>query len=172
MESSVIEYAHWRPALFSVFCSHSVLYPNQTVLFFHLSDEGQVYGHGSLGHRLLGALNVNSGVSNFAHLGGMAFGYAYLRMRFFKVDLRLLQPRIQRLKLRRAKKRFQVYLRAWLGPGHVCKLARLLRSRVQSRFTQSLADLYVFHTVCALHSRRHVKQPICLRPQAPISRRT
>ena len=59
----------------------------------------------------LGALNVNSGVSNFAHLGGMAFGYAYLRMRFFRVDLGYFSREYNAWKLRRAKKRFQVYLR-------------------------------------------------------------
>jgi hypothetical protein len=59
----------------------------------------------------LGALHVNSGVSDIAHLGGMAFGYAYLRGRLIRVDLGYFQREYNAWKLRRAKKRFQVYLR-------------------------------------------------------------
>ena len=59
----------------------------------------------------LGALRVNTGVSDIAHLGGMAFGYAYLRMRFFHIDLDYFRREYNAWKLRRAKKRFQVYLR-------------------------------------------------------------
>ncbi len=50
-------------------------------------------------------------MSNVAHLGGMAFGYAYLRLRFFHVDLDYFNREYKAWKLRRAKKRFQVYLR-------------------------------------------------------------
>ena len=56
---------------------------------------------------------ITGSETNIAHLGGMAFGYAYLRMRFFKfkVDLGYFQREYHAWKLRRAKKRFQVYLR-------------------------------------------------------------
>ena len=101
-------------AIFGLLLAFGVLYPDATVLFFFLFPLKAkymviIYG----GIAFLGALNVNSGVSDIAHLGGMAFGYAYLRMRFFKfkVDLGYFQREYHAWKLRRAKKRFQVYLR-------------------------------------------------------------
>jgi len=99
-------------AIFGLLLAFGVLYPNQTVLFFFIFPMKAKYMVMIVGAiAFLGALNVNSGVSNFAHLGGMAFGYAYLRMRFFKVDLGYFSREYQAWKLRRAKKRFQVYLR-------------------------------------------------------------
>src|SRR6266403_733496 len=99
-------------AIYGLLLAFGVLYPNQTVLFFFIFPMKAKYMVMIVGAiAFLGALNVNSGVSNFAHLGGMAFGYAYLRMRFFKVDLGYLRREYNAWKLRRAKKRFQVYLR-------------------------------------------------------------
>src|SRR5215469_2417988 len=75
-------------AIFGLLMAFGVLYPNTTVLFmfiFPMKAKYMVMIVGAIA--FLGALNVNSGVSNIAHLGGMAFGYAYLRMRFFKLDL-------------------------------------------------------------------------------------
>src|SRR5580704_13831438 len=99
-------------AIFGLLLAFGVLYPNQIVLFFFIfpmKAKYMVMIYGAIA--FLGALNVNSGVSNVAHLGGMAVGYAYLRMRFFKIDLGYLSREYNAWKLRRAKKRFQVYLR-------------------------------------------------------------
>jgi membrane associated rhomboid family serine protease len=99
-------------AIFGLLLAFGVLYPNMTVLFFFvfpMKAKYMVMIYGAIA--FLGALNVNSGVSNVAHLGGMAVGYAYLRMRFFKIDLGYLSREYNAWKLRRAKKRFQVYLR-------------------------------------------------------------
>ena len=52
-----------------------------------------------------------SRVSNVAHLGGMLFGYLYLRMKMPSVNTRNLMDRYQTWKLQRARKRFQVYMR-------------------------------------------------------------
>jgi membrane associated rhomboid family serine protease len=101
-------------AIFGLLLAFGVLYPNQIVLFFFIFPMKAKYMVMIVGAiAFLGALNVNSGVSDFAHLGGMAFGYAYLRMRFskFKVDLGYFSREYHAWKLRRAKKRFQVYLR-------------------------------------------------------------
>jgi hypothetical protein len=63
---------------------------------------------------LLGSFSMNSGVSNIAHLGGMAFGFAYLKSRFVRVrmpGISDLRARYNQWKLQRAKKKFQVYMR-------------------------------------------------------------
>jgi len=99
-------------AIFGLLLAFGVLYPNMTVLVlfvFPMKAKYMVMIYGGIA--FLGALNVNSGVSNVAHLGGMAVGFAYLRMRFFKVDLSYFRREYNAWKLRRAKKRFQVYLR-------------------------------------------------------------
>jgi hypothetical protein len=59
-----------------------------------------------------------STVSNLAHLGGMIFGFLYIRTQFgtrrvsagpgFRLDL---QRRWKEYKLQRAKKKFQVYMK-------------------------------------------------------------
>src|SRR5262245_58120857 len=99
-------------AIFGLLLAFGVLYPNTTVLFmfiFPMKAKYMVMIVGAIA--FLGALRVNTGVSNVAHLGGMAFGYAYLRMRFFRIDLGYFKREYGAWKLRRAKKRFQVYLR-------------------------------------------------------------
>jgi membrane associated rhomboid family serine protease len=55
--------------------------------------------------------SAGSGVSNVAHLGGMLFGYLYLRMGFLRLDAGKLIQRYQEWKLQRAKRKFQVYMR-------------------------------------------------------------
>jgi membrane associated rhomboid family serine protease len=110
---------HWNThtigasgAIFGLLLAFGVLYPNQTVLFsfiFPMKAKYMVMIVGVIA--FLGAFQVNSGVSDIAHLGGMAFGYAYLRLRFFHVDMGYFRREYNAWKLRRAKKRFQVYLR-------------------------------------------------------------
>ena len=109
---------HWRihtigasGAIFGLLLAFAVLYPNQPVIFFifPMKAKYMVMIVGAIA--FLGAFQVNSGVSDIAHLGGMAFGYAYLRLRFLRVDLGYFRREYNAWKLRRAKKRFQVYLR-------------------------------------------------------------
>ena len=99
-------------AIFGLLLAFGVLYPNQTVLFFFLFPMKAKYMVMIVGAiAFLGALHVNSGVSNIAHLGGMAFGYFYLKVRFMRFDIGYFRREYEAWKLRRAKKRFQVYLR-------------------------------------------------------------
>jgi membrane associated rhomboid family serine protease len=99
-------------AIFGLLLAFGVLYPNQQVLFFFLFPMKAKYMVMIVGAiAFLGALHVNSGVSDFAHLGGMAFGYAYLRLRFVRFDMGYFRREYDAWKLRRAKKRFQVYMR-------------------------------------------------------------
>ena len=57
--------------------------------------------------------SANSGVSHIAHLGGMLWGYLFLRFRVrgLRVQVPDLRERYQQWKLQRAKRKFQVYLR-------------------------------------------------------------
>jgi membrane associated rhomboid family serine protease len=103
-------------AIYGLLLAFGVLYPNQTVLFdflFPIKAKYFVMIYGALA--LMGALgSANSGVSNVAHLGGMVFGYAYLKLRFAHVpmpSLGSLRRQYTQWKLQRAKKKFQVYMR-------------------------------------------------------------
>lgn len=108
-------------AIYGLLLAYGVLYPNQTVLFnflFPIKAKYFVMIYGALA--LLGALNINSGVSNVAHLGGMAFGFLYLKTRLLHVrmpGMPELRARYNQWKLQRAKKKFQVYMRKHGGPG-------------------------------------------------------
>jgi hypothetical protein len=56
-------------------------------------------------------LGPNTGVSTVAHLGGMAFGYVYLKGRLPRIKLPEVRSAYRQWKLQRAKKKFQVYMR-------------------------------------------------------------
>jgi len=68
---------------------------------------------------LYGSMGINSGVSNIAHLGGMAVGFVYLRSSVPRMKLRLpdFQGAYRQWKLDRAKRKFQVYMKKHGGGG-------------------------------------------------------
>jgi membrane associated rhomboid family serine protease len=99
-------------AIYGVLLAFGVLYPESTILFlfiFPIQAKYFVMIYGALA--LLGAMNVNSGVSNVAHLGGMLFGLLYLKVRFPKMDMYEMRRWYRNYKMQRAKKKFQVYMR-------------------------------------------------------------
>jgi len=99
-------------AIYGLLLAFGVLYPNQTVLFsflFPIKAKYFVMIYGAIA--LLSSLNVNSGVSDVAHLGGMIFGFAYLKLRLPSFDLQAVQAWYRNWKRQRAKKKFQVYMR-------------------------------------------------------------
>jgi len=103
-------------AIYGLLLAFGVMYPNQTVLFnflFPIKAKYFVMIYGAMA--LLGSLNVNSGTSNIAHLGGMLFGYAYLKMRFSFPAWRDLLDRYKQWKLQRARRKFQVYMKKHTG---------------------------------------------------------
>jgi hypothetical protein len=62
----------------------------------------------------------NSGVSNIAHLGGMLFGWVYLKApmpRFRFLKLPDMGGWYRQWRMQRAKKKFQVYMRKQGGRG-------------------------------------------------------
>jgi membrane associated rhomboid family serine protease len=99
-------------AIFGVLVAFGVLYPNQTVLMnflFPIKAKYMVMIYAAI--ELLVTFGPNTGVSTVAHLGGMAFGYVYLKGRLPKVVLPDLRGAYKQWKLQRAKKKFQVYMR-------------------------------------------------------------
>ncbi|MGA2594650.1 MAG: rhomboid family intramembrane serine protease [Bryobacteraceae bacterium] len=99
-------------AIYGLLLAFGVLFPDVTILFFFLFPIRARYFvmiYGALA--LYGALHVNTGVSNIAHLGGMAFGFVYLKMHFPALRLDDLRLWYRNYKLQRNKKKFQVYMR-------------------------------------------------------------
>ncbi|HTQ54288.1 MAG TPA: rhomboid family intramembrane serine protease [Bryobacteraceae bacterium] len=99
-------------AIYGVLLAFGMLYPETSILFlflFPIQAKYFVMIYGAIA--LLGAMNVNSGVSNVAHLGGMLFGLLYLKTRLPRLDSYELRRWYQNYKMQRAKKKFQVYMR-------------------------------------------------------------
>ncbi|HUE00076.1 MAG TPA: rhomboid family intramembrane serine protease [Bryobacteraceae bacterium] len=99
-------------AIYGVLLAFGILYPEAIILFlfiFPIQAKFFVMIVGAIA--LLGSVNVNSGVSNIAHLGGMLFGLLYLKVRFPKLDVYEVRRWYRDYKLQRAKKKFQVYMR-------------------------------------------------------------
>ena len=100
-------------AIFGLLMAFGVLFPDQQILMgflFPIKAKYMVMIYGAI--ELFLAFSVNDGVSNIAHLGGMAFGYVYLKGRLPAMRTRgpALGEAYRQWKLRRAKKKFQVYM--------------------------------------------------------------
>ncbi|MGC4053027.1 MAG: rhomboid family intramembrane serine protease [Paludibaculum sp.] len=106
-------------AIYGTLMAFGILFPKVTTYFFGLfpiEARWMVVIIGAI--VFLSSLSDSGGsVSHFAHLGGMLFGYIWLRFNLgHKVKSRTdwrgeLQQRYKDWKLRRAKKKFQVYLK-------------------------------------------------------------
>jgi membrane associated rhomboid family serine protease len=108
-------------AIYGILLAWAVLWPDRIILFafiFPMKVKYFVMIFGAIA--FLNSFNVNSGVSEFAHLGGMAFGYIFLktpaliggRRRGPSMDpLGSMRESYRAWKLARAKKKFQVYLK-------------------------------------------------------------
>jgi membrane associated rhomboid family serine protease len=100
-------------AIFGLLLAFGVLYPDQKVLvgfLFPLKAKYMVMIYAGIELLLtLGA--TNTGVSTIAHLGGMAFGWVYLKGRWPKLRMPDWRGAYRQWKMQRAKKKFQVYMR-------------------------------------------------------------
>jgi membrane associated rhomboid family serine protease len=101
-------------AIFGLLLAFGVLYPNQTVLMnflFPIKAKYMVMIYAAI--ELLLTFGPNTGVSTIAHLGGMLFGYIYLKVRWprFNLGLAQMNQAYKQWKLQRAKRKFQVYMR-------------------------------------------------------------
>ncbi len=102
-------------AIFGLLMAYGVLFPDQQVLMgflFPIKAKYMVMIYGAI--ELYMAFAVNDDISNIAHLGGMAFGYVYLKGRLPSIRLGRRMPDLgdafRQWKMRRAKKKFQVYM--------------------------------------------------------------
>ncbi len=106
-------------AIYGLLMAYGLLYPDRTVLFSFLFPIKAKYFVLIIGAiAFLGSFGAaGSGVSHVAHLGGMLFGWLYL-----KSGLRRRRParpgllasfygRYREWKIRRARRKFEVYLR-------------------------------------------------------------
>ena len=99
-------------AIFGLLAAFGVLYPNQTVLMnflFPIKAKYMVMIYAGI--ELLLTFGPNTGVSTVAHLGGMAFGYVYLKGRLPSVRIPDWRGAYRQWKMQRAKRKFQVYMR-------------------------------------------------------------
>jgi len=100
-------------AIFGILLAYAMLYPDRTILFSFLIPIKVKYFVMIIGAiAFLSSFQANTGVSEFAHLGGLLFGYVFMkapRVHFDPADQARRQFR--EWQLRRARKKFQVYLR-------------------------------------------------------------
>jgi membrane associated rhomboid family serine protease len=103
-------------AIYGLLLAFGMMFPNQTVLMsflFPIKAKYMVMIFGAIA--FLSSFQAGSTVSNLAHLGGMLFGFAYMKTQFgsrrgrgFDLDL---QRRWREYKMQRARKKFKVYLK-------------------------------------------------------------
>jgi membrane associated rhomboid family serine protease len=100
-------------AIFGILMAYAVLYPTRTILFGFLIPIQVKYFVMIVGAiAFLSSFQVNTGVSEFAHLGGLLFGYLFLKSPRVQFDIAgPVRRQYRDWQIRRAKKKFQVYLR-------------------------------------------------------------
>lgn len=101
-------------AIYGLLLAFGMLFPNMEVLFFFLFPIKAKYFVMILGAiAFMSSFGASgSGVSHVAHLGGMIFGYAYLRSAKSGLNVSgSLSDWWREYKLQRARKKFQVYLK-------------------------------------------------------------
>jgi len=101
-------------AIYGILLVSAVLWPDREILFYFLIPIKMKYFVMIIGGiAFLNSFNPASPVSNIGHLGGMAFGYLFLKLpqvRGFD-PFETLKYSYQQWRIARAKKKFQVYLR-------------------------------------------------------------
>jgi membrane associated rhomboid family serine protease len=109
-------------AIYGVLLAFGMLFPDVKVLFFFLFPIKAKYFVmivGAIAFMMTFGSSGGGGVSHVAHLGGMVFGYLYLKSGGrFRIRVGLwsaLERQYQQWKLQRAKRKFQVYLKKQRG---------------------------------------------------------
>ncbi len=100
-------------AIFAILLANAFLFPDRTILWGFLIPIKMKWFVLIIGLvTFISSFQVNTGVSEFAHLGGMLFGYIWLKKPRAGFDLiGPVQRQYKQWKIQRAKKKFQVYLR-------------------------------------------------------------
>jgi len=107
-------------AILGLLVAFGVLYPNEIILLMFvipIKAKHLVMLYAAI--ELLSLWGPSTGVSTIAHLGGMAFGFLYLKVKFPRVNQPLpdWRGRYRQWKMQRAKKKFQVYMKKHGGGG-------------------------------------------------------
>ena len=101
-------------AIYGLLLAFGMLFPNQTVLMsflFPIKAKYMVMIFGAIA--FVFSFQAGSTVSNLAHLGGMLFGFVFIKAQFARrggLDLDL-ERRWKDYRLQRARKKFKVYLK-------------------------------------------------------------
>ena len=101
-------------ALYGVMVAFAMLFPNTTIIFIIFPIRAKYFVMILGAMAFLSSLRAGGGtVSHVAHLGGLVFGYAWVKWgRGVRFDpLASLDRHYQQWKIDRARKRFQVYLK-------------------------------------------------------------
>ena len=100
-------------AIFGILMAYAILFADREILFGFLIPIKVKWFVLIIGAvAFLSSFGVNNGVSNFAHLGGLLFGYLFLKTPRVQFDpVGPVRRQYADWKLQRAKKKFQVYLR-------------------------------------------------------------
>lgn len=99
-------------AIYGLLLAFGLMFPDVIVFFlvFPLKAKYLVMIMGGLAF-FFSVTGGNSGVSNVAHLGGLLVGYLYLRAPMMQLDGIGVRRRVDRWRLNRAKRKFEVYMR-------------------------------------------------------------
>jgi membrane associated rhomboid family serine protease len=104
-------------AIYGIFLVAAVLWPDRIIIFYIFPIKLKYFVMILGAIEFFGLRDLNSGVSNIAHLSGMAFGYGFLKAsqgrRFDPVTP--IRESYKAWKLQRAKRKFQVYLKKQQG---------------------------------------------------------
>jgi membrane associated rhomboid family serine protease len=104
-------------AIYGIFLVAAVLWPDRIIIFYIFPIKLKYFVMILGAIEFFGLRDLNSGVSNVAHLSGMLFGYIFLKMpkvRSFDAVTPLTDS-YKAWKLARAKRKFQVYLKKKQG---------------------------------------------------------
>lgn len=100
-------------AIFGILLANGILFADRTVLWGFLIPIQMKYFVLIIGVvTFISSFQVNTGVSEFAHLGGMLFGYIWLKKPRKGFDVfGPVSRQYQQWRIQRAKRKFQVYMK-------------------------------------------------------------
>jgi membrane associated rhomboid family serine protease len=105
-------------AVLGIFMVAAIFWPDRQIIFYFVPIKLKYAAILMAAISLFSSFDSSSGVSNFAHLGGMLFGYLFLQLpgsrrarRYGPSVLERLRTAWKEYKLARARRKFQVYMK-------------------------------------------------------------